>query len=64
MKDKPLTLIIKDFTNEIVDVINNYKLPSYILLNELQKVINTIIIQDEEEIEKYNKEQEEKKCSK
>lgn len=58
MINKPLTLIVREFDEELINIINNYQLPAHTVITELQKLINIIIVQDEEMIEKYNKEQE------
>jgi hypothetical protein len=64
MKNKPFTLILREFDDKLIDTINGYKLPAQVIIHELEKIINIIVIQDNEEIEKYNKEQEEKKNAK
>lgn len=56
--NKPFTLQIQETEQKIVEIINNSQLPAYVLKNILQGIYAEIERVDNEEIAKYNEEQE------
>ena len=56
--NKPFTMQIQETEQKIVEIINNSQLPAYVLKNVLQGIYAEIDRVDNEEIAKYNKEQE------
>lgn len=52
--EKPFTIRIKEFSEELISSINSSKLPVYVLKNEIEKVYAELNRIDEEEINKYN----------
>ena len=56
--NKPFTIIIQETEQKIVEIINNSQLPAYVLKNILQGIYAEIDRVDNEEIAKYNEEQE------
>ena len=66
--EKPLTIRINEFKNKICEVVNESKLPAYILLNEFHNYAEEIKMQDNILIEEYYRSLEskgsEEKCKK
>lgn len=56
--NKPFTIQIQETEQKIVEIINNSQLPAYVLKNILQGIYAEIDRVDNEEIAKYNEEQE------
>ena len=56
--NKPFTIQIQETEQNIVEIINNSQLPAYVLKNILQGIYAEIDRVDNEEIAKYNEEQE------
>ena len=56
--NKPFTMKIQETEQKIVEIINNSQLPAYVLKNILQEIYAEIDRVDNEEIAKYNEEQE------
>lgn len=56
--NKPFTMQIQETEQKIVEIINNSQLPAYVLKNILQGIYAEIDRVDNEEIAKYNEEQE------
>lgn len=56
--NKPFTIIIQETEQKIVEIINNSQLPAYVLKNILQGIYAEIERVDNQEIAKYNEEQE------
>lgn len=54
--NKPITLIVNETRDKIVENINNAQLPAYCVKIILQQVLNEIERIDNEEIEKYQNE--------
>lgn len=55
---KPFTIIVQETTQNLVEIINNSQLPTFVLKNILQGIYAEIDRVDNEEIAKYNEEQE------
>ena len=56
--NKPFTMRIQEAEQKIVEIINNSQLPAYVLKNILQRIYEEVERVDNEEITKYNEEQE------
>lgn len=56
--NKPFTIQIQEAEQKIVEIINNSQLPAYVLKNILQGIYAEVERVDNEEIAKYNEEQE------
>mgnify|MGYP003571615599 CR=1 FL=1 len=56
--NKPFTIKTQEAEQKIVEIINNSQLPAYALKNILQGIYAEIDRVDNEEIAKYNEEQE------
>jgi len=56
--NKPFTMRIQEAEQKIVEIINNSQLPAYVLKNMLQGIYAEVERVDNEEIAKYNEEQE------
>ncbi len=52
--EKPFTIRIKEFSENLIKLVNSSKLPVYVLKNEIEKVYAELNRIDEEEIIKYN----------
>lgn len=61
--DKPLSLIVQEAEQGIVEIINKSQLPAYVLKKMLQEIYAEVERIESEEIKKYNEEQEAKKES-
>lgn len=53
MEDKPLTLKIQEAEQKVVDVLNEYQLPAYVLKTMLERLYNQVDQLDKAEIAKY-----------
>ena len=62
--DKPLTLMIKETTDIIINDINKSGLPAYVLINILSDVINQIRMADEQNVQEYIRQQNMKQIKK
>ena len=61
MKEKPLSLIIKEIEDSIVKQINDSKLSVFIWKTIFEKIYNQLVSVEQQEIELYNKSLNEKK---
>lgn len=52
--EKPFTLRINDFINDITEVINNAEFPAYVVKNILEMIYKNVCEIDEQEINAYN----------
>ena len=52
--EKPLTLRIGEFKQELCDLINKYELPAYVLLNEFNEISFSIKERDLQLVNEYN----------
>ena len=52
--EKPFTIKINEFSENLIKLVNSSKLPVYVLKNEIEKVYAELNRIDEEEIIKYN----------
>lgn len=52
--EKPFTIKISEFSENLIKLVNFSKLPVYVLKNEIEKVYTELIRLDDEEINKYN----------
>lgn len=52
--EKPFTIKINEFSENLIKLVNSSKLPVYALKNEIEKVYAELNRIDEEEIIKYN----------
>ena len=52
--EKPFTIKINEFSENLIKLVNSSKLPAYVLKNEIEKVYAELNRIDEEEIIKYN----------
>ena len=52
--EKPFTIKINEFSENLIKLVNSSKLPVYVLKNEIEKVYAELNRIDEEEISKYN----------
>ena len=52
--EKPITIRIGEFKNKLCELINEYKLPAYVLINEFNEISFKIKEIDLEECNKYN----------
>lgn len=52
--EKPFTIRIKEFSEKLIEEINSSKLPVYVLKSEIEKIYAELNRIDEEEINKYN----------
>ena len=53
--EKPFTIKINEFSENLIKLVNSSKLPAYVLKNEIEKVYAELNRVDEEEMIKYNK---------
>ena len=51
--DKPLTLIVQETQQEIINTINNSKLPAYVLKQILKEIYQQLENIEQQEIETY-----------
>ncbi len=58
--NKPFTLQVQEIEQKLVEDINNSQLPAYVLKTILQNMYNQLEMIEQEEIAKYNEEQEKK----
>lgn len=56
--EKPLTLIIQEFEQKLVDNINESKLPHYVIMKVLENIHKQVQENDTEIIKQYFQEQE------
>jgi len=52
--EKPFTIKINEFSENLIKLVNSSNLPVYVLKNEIEKVYAELNRIDEEEISKYN----------
>lgn len=52
--EKPFTIRIKEFSENLIKLINSSEMPVYVLKNEIEKIYAELNRIDEEEINKYN----------
>lgn len=52
--EKPFTIKTKEFSENLIKLVNSSNLPVYVLKNEIEKVYAELNRIDEEEIIKYN----------
>ena len=52
--EKPFTIKINEFSENLIKLVNSSNLPVYVLKNEIEKVYAELNRIDEEEIFKYN----------
>ena len=64
--EKPLTIRVDEFKQKICKILNESKLPAYVLLNELQELSFAIREKDLQQINEYNESLKgsEEKCKK
>lgn len=55
--EKPFTLKVEDLKNNIINIINEAKMPSFVVKNVLQAIYQEVNKIEQEEIENYKKEQ-------
>ena len=59
--EKPFSIKIREIKEQIVEIINNSKMPVYILIKLFQDICNELEQYDMLEIQKYENEEKEKK---
>ena len=59
--EKPFSLKIKELKEQIIDVINNSKMPVYVLIKLFQDICNELEQYDIQEIQNYEQNEGEKK---
>lgn len=53
--EKPFTIKVREFNENLIKLVNSSKLPVYALKNEIEKIYSELNKIDEEEINNYNK---------